>query len=93
MLTYSLIFGLLAWVLAAIAVWLRGNRGSLVLVFGSFLCASVSAVWQFFEIQKRAYVGDYAGIEDTIRAVIIGVVVMLAVTLVLDFVALCGRKR
>ena len=61
-------------------------------MFGSFLCASVSAVWQFFVIQKRVFAGDYAGIEDTIRAIIIGVVVMLAVTLVLEGLALL-RKR
>jgi len=93
MILYSLIFGLLAWGLAAAAVMRRRKGKVSALVFGSFLCASVSAVWPFFEIQNRAFAGDYAGIEDTIRAIIIGVMVMLAVTLALDFAALCGREK
>lgn len=93
MLLYSLIFGLLAWGLALVAIAVKRSRGSWALVLGSFFCASVSAVWQFFEIQKRAYAGDYVGIEDTIRAIIIGVVVMLAVTLVLNALALLWKNK
>lgn len=92
MLTYSLIFGLAAWALAGTAIAARG-RGRGALVWGSFLCASVSALWQFFEIGKRVNAGDWAGIEDTLRAVILGVAVMLAVTLVLNFLALVKRKN
>ena len=92
MLTYSLIFGLAAWVLAGIAASDR-SRGKGALVWGSFLCASVSALWQFFELQKRVNAGDWAGIEDTIRAVILGVAVMLAVTLVLNFAVLMKKPN
>ena len=92
MLTYSLIFGLAAWVLAGIAASDR-SRGKGALVWGSFLCASVSALWQFLEIGKRVNAGDWAGIEDTIRAVILGVAVMLAVTLVLNFLALVRKTN
>ena len=93
MILYSLIFGLLAWALAGAAIAVKRGRGEGALVLGSFFCAAVSAVWQFFEIQKRAYAGDFAGIEDTIRAVILGIVVMFTVTLVLNGFALAGKKR
>lgn len=93
MILYSLLFGFAAWGLAAAAIILRERRSGSTLVFISFLCASVSAVWQFFEIQKRAYAGDFAGIEDTIRAVILGVIIMLGVTLLLNFFALVAKKR
>ena len=93
MIFYSLLFGFAAWGLGAAAIALRKRRSGSGLVFASFLCASVSAVWQFFEIQKRAYAGDWAAIEDTIRGIIFGVVVMLAVTLVLNGLALMGKGK
>lgn len=94
MLIYSLTFGLLAWGLGLIAVCVRRKPGGLALSFGSFLCAALSATVEFFDIQRRAYAGDFAGIEDTIQAVILGVSVMFAVTLALNFAALCfsGKK-
>lgn len=93
MLIYSLAFGLLAWGLGLIAVCVRRKPGGSVLSFGSFLCAAVSATVEFFDIQRRAYAGDFAGIEDTIRAVIIGVTVMFAVTFVLNFFAMCLNRK
>ena len=93
MILYSLLFGFAAWGLAAAANALREKRSGPALVFTSFLCASVSAVWQFFEIQKRAFAGDFAAIEDTIRGIIFGVVVMLVVTLMLNGLALLRKKE
>ena len=91
MLTYSLLLGLAAWALGAAAVAVKG-RGRGALVWGSFLCAAASALWQFVEIEKRACAGDWAGVEDTIRAVMLGVAVMFAVTLALDLWATLRRN-
>lgn len=89
MLLYSLVFGLLAWALAALAI--KKPRYSAALITGSTLCACVSAVWQFFEVRHRALGGDFSGILDTIDITITGVIIMLAVTLILNFIALLWR--
>ncbi len=91
MLLYSLIFGLIAWALAVIAI-IKPQKSSM-LIFGSFLSCSISAVWQFFEIQKRVFAHDYAGIEDTIGSTIAGVIIMMGITLVLNFLALRAKNR
>lgn len=93
MILYSLLFGLAAWGFGAVAIVSRKKRSGSILSFASFLCASVSAVWPLFEIQKRVYGGDYAAVEDTIRGIIFGVVVMLSVTLVLNGLALPRKKK
>lgn len=89
MLLYSLISGLLAWALAALAI--KKYRRPALLVTGSVLLACVSAVWQFFELRRRALGGDWSGILDTIDATIAGVIIMLSVTLILNLVALLLR--
>lgn len=85
MLIYSLIFGVLAWVLAIAAI--RMNKKS-SLIIGSFLCCFVSAVWQFFDIRLRADGGDFGGIIDTIDITVIGIVIMMSITLILNSIAL-----
>lgn len=86
---YSLIFGLLAWALAALAI--KKYRRPALLISGSALLACVSAVLQFFELRRRALGGDWAGILDTIDVTIVGVIIMLAVTLILNLIALLLR--
>lgn len=89
LLHYSLIFGLLAWALSALAI--KKPRRSALLVTGSVLFACISAVWQFFELRRRALGSDFSGILDTIDITIAGVIIMLAVTLILNFIALLWR--
>lgn len=91
MLLYSLLFGLAAWALALVAI--KKPKHLTALVTGSFGASFISAAWQFFEIQKRALSGDFGGITDTIGAVIFGVLVMMAVTLLLNFLALRSSKK
>lgn len=91
MLLYSLIFGLLAWALSALAI--KKFRRPALLVTGSVLSACVSAVWQFFELRRRALGGDWAGILDTIDVTIAGVIIMLTVTLILNLIALLLRDE
>ncbi|MCM1150380.1 MAG: hypothetical protein NC319_09920 [Butyricicoccus sp.] len=89
MLLYSLISGLLAWALAALAI--KKYRRNALLTAGSMLLACVSAVWQLFELRRRALGGDWSGILDTIDVTIEGVIIMLSVTLLLNFIALLRR--
>lgn len=85
MLLYSLIFGLAAWVLACLAA---KKEHTAVLVSGSFICCCVSAVVEFIDIKGRVFRGDIIGVEDTIEAVIFGVILMMVVTVLLNFMAL-----
>lgn len=86
MLLISFPFGLLAWGLAAFAA--REHSKTAICVTGSFICCCISAVSEFFDLRGRAFRGDYIGIEDTIDAVIFGVIVMMVVTVLLNFMAL-----
>ena len=65
---WGLLFGVLAWVLAFAAM--KWPRRRAALVSGSFLSCCISVVVEFFEIDRRADLGDWAGIEATIGAVI-----------------------
>ena len=85
MLLVSLPFGLLAWTLACLAA---KKEHTAVLVAGSFTCCCISAVSELFDVKGRAFCGVYIGIEDTIDAVIFGVIVMMVVTVLLNFMAL-----
>ena len=90
MLLYSIISGLLAWALAVPAM--KSPRHYAAAVTGSMLLACVSAVWQFFELRRHALGGDFSGILDTIDITIAGVIMMFAVTLILNFIALLWRQ-
>lgn len=87
----SLIFGFLAWGLAVFAAKERSETA--ICVTGSFICCCISAASQLFELKGRAFRGDYIGIEDTIDAVIFGVIVMMVVTVLLNFMALALKTN
>ena len=92
MYTYTLLslgLGLLAWFLGALAVWKRCSIGCVV---GSFTACGGALVAQFYEIQWRVEINDYAAICDTIRATCLAAVVLLAVTVGLNLAAVLRRK-
>ena len=87
----SLVLGISAWGVAAVAISKPACfHKSTVLSFA--LCA-LSLVFQLFEISRRANLGDYAAIEDTIRAVIIASIVLVIVTIILNIIALIKTKK
>lgn len=87
----SLVLGACAWVVAVIAIAKPAvSHKSTVL---SFALCTFSLVAQFFEISRRVNLGDYAAIEDTIRAVIIASVALVVVTIILNIVALVKSKK
>lgn len=89
----SLILGACAWLFAGLAIAtpkvFASHRNTLV-SFG--LCAA-SLVFQFFEMYHRVLLGDYAAIEDTIRAVLIASVVLVFITVILNLVAVAKAKN
>ena len=87
----SLIFGICAWGVAATAI-LKPAKSHICTVLSFALCA-VSLVVELFEISRRVNLGDYAAIEDTIRAVIIASIVLVVVTIILNIVAIVKSKK
>ena len=88
----SLILGACAWLFAGFAIAaskaFRSHRNTLV----SFSLCVISLVFQLFEINRRVLLGDYAAIEDTIRAVLIASVALVLITVILNLVAFVKAK-
>lgn len=84
----SFILGACAWLFAGFAIATTKASASRRNTLVSFsLCAS-ALVFQFFEINRRVLLGDYAAIADTIYAVLIASVVLALITVSLNLVAL-----
>ena len=89
----SLLLGTGAWILAGLAIAARdagASRRNSMLSFG--LCTA-ALVLRLFEIGNRAAVGDFAAIADTIRAVLIASVTLVAVTVILNLLAYFRAKK
>ena len=89
----SLVFGFASWVMGVLAITARKacsvNRNSAF----SFGFCIIPLVLQLFEIQVRVNIGDYAAIEDTIKAVLIASVTLVVVTVALNVAALLKAKK
>ena len=89
----SLILGACAWLFGGLAIGtpnaFSSHRNTLV----SFGLCTVSLVFQLLEVNRRVILGDYAAIEDTIRALVIASVVLVVITIILNLVALAKAKR
>ena len=89
----SLALGTLSWIFAALALTAsNGGNAHRNAIFSFGFCTS-SLVLQLCEMSRRVRLGDYAAVEDTIRAVLIASVVLVAVTFILNFIALAKSKR
>ena len=84
----SIISGVSAWLFAGFAIassrTATAHKNTLV----SFSLCVISIIFQLFEINRRVILGDFSAIEDTIQAVIIASVVLIAVTVILNVIAL-----
>ena len=87
----SLIFGMGAWGMAVIAIAKPAYYNKSVIL--SFALCTFSLIFEFFQISRRVNLGDYAAIEDTIRAVIIASIVLMVLTIILNIVALVKSKK
>lgn len=89
----SIVLGLGAWSFACMAIASKKTKIPHRFSVISFSMCIISLVFQLFEINNRVNIGDFAAIEDTIRAVIMAAVVLVVVTIVLNVVALFKNKK
>ena len=89
----SLILGVCAWLFGGLAIGTPkaspAHRNTVV----SFGLCTVSLVFQLLEVNRRVIIGDYAAIDDTIRAVVIASVALVVITIILNVVALVKAKN
>lgn len=87
----SLVLGIGAWAVAAIAI-AKPSYSHKNTIVSSALC-TFSLISQLFEISRRVSLGDYAAIEDTIRAVLIASVMLCVTTIILNVVAFIKARK
>ena len=89
----SLILGACALLFAGMAITTPKAFTSHRNTLASFSLCAISLVFQLFEINRWVLLGDYASIEDTIRAVLIASVALVSVTIILNLVAIVKAKN
>ena len=89
----SLILGACAWLFAVFAIATSKAFISYRNTSVSFSLCVISIVFQLFEVNRRVLLGDYAAIEDTIRAVLIASVALVLITIILNLIALVKAKK
>ena len=88
----SIILGICAWLFAGFAIVASRTATAHKNTLVSFGLCGISIVFQLFEINRRVLIGDFSAIEDTIQAVIIASVVLIAVTVILNVIALKNNR-
>jgi len=82
----------IAFVLPLYVIWrAKGSRplkNPFWMSIVSFLSCCGTCIVELVVIRRRAFAGDFAGIEDTINAVILICFFVIVVTVVLNFAAL-----
>lgn len=89
----SLILGIISWVIPLLSF--NKNIHFLkppVFCSLSFGCCGAAALLQFADIQLRIRAEDWAGIEDTLGSVMIGVAVLFIITIISNAIALKGAR-
>ena len=80
----SLLLGLLSWGLGLGAVLRPGTRW---LSIGSLLSCGGALLVQLLEVHRRVELGDWTALMDTMDAVVLAAIVLLAVTALLNLAA------
>lgn len=88
----SFVLGLCACALGLGAV---AKRGCCRLSMGSLTCCALALLLQILEIRRRVALADWSALLDTIPAVTAAAALLLAVTVLLNFLALVmdNKKR
>lgn len=86
----SLLLGISAWALGLAALIRKGSRS---LSQSSLTCCALALLIQLFEIRRRVDAADWAALMDTVPAVTTAASALLAVTVVLNAVALYQGRR
>ncbi len=87
----SLVLGLVAWLLPVLAIGKR-DRFSLCCL-GSFGCCILSLLLQLFEVTRRVNLEDWSALMDTMHAVVLAAVIMVAVMVICNLFALLRSTR
>ena len=87
----SLLLGIVAWSLPVMYLMRWKHREWFCC--GSFGLCALAMYFQLREILKRARIGDFAAIEDTIGAVVFAASMLLIVTLILNALAMLRKER
>ena len=89
----SFILGTCAWLFAGFAISTSKAVISHRNTLASFCFCVISLVLQFFEVNRRVLLDDYAAIEDTIGAVLVASVAMVVITIILNLIAVVKAKK
>ena len=87
----SLFLGIVGWALPVIYLMVGSHRE--LCCSGSFALCAAALYFQLREMLLRSNRGDFAGIEDTIGAVVFAATVLLTTTVVLNALALLRKER
>lgn len=85
----SLLLGLVSWGLGAAAVIRPGIRWTSSV---SLLSCCVSLLLQLAEVHRLTELGDWSALMDTMDAVLAAAILLMAVTAVLNLIALFRAK-
>lgn len=85
----SLLLGLVSWGLGAAAVIRPGIRWTSAV---SLLSCCVSLLVQLAEVHRLTELGDWSALMDTMDAVLAAAILLMAVTAVLNLIALFRAK-
>ena len=89
----SIVLGVFAWLMG---IWAIRKYKPWKMTFSYLFCA-LALLLQLFEVKNRALGGDFAAIEDTIRAVVFAGIVMLSITVILNLAAkvksICDQRK
>ena len=87
----SLVLGFAAWLLPVLAIGKR-DRFSLCCL-GSFGCCILSLLLQLFDVTRRVNLEDWSALMDTMHAVVLAAVIMVAVMVICNLFALLRSTR
>lgn len=83
--------GLAAWAMSLLRLGGRGRSWGEVLSLGSFSACAAALCLQFFEICRRVELHDFSALMDTSEALAKVAVVLVVITLLLNFGAAACR--
>ena len=86
---WSLILGIVAWMIGVITIWKRSVAG----MFAGLSLTLVAALLPLYDLRRYLYSGDCGGAEDIIGGILFGEIVLIAVTILLNLAALLRMKK
>ena len=89
---FSLVLGLIAWMIPICGITLLRTKMNPLLVLLSMFSALASVSIQFFYLSYKVDVGDFAAIEDTIGALCFVVVLFSTAALVLNLLMILRKQ-